>query len=451
MENLKISKEKFMKVKDVIIFILLFLWMIMPILQSFKITYEFLQKTNIYFVLMKTISVVGISTATFIIYDKFKNSDNKKQLFKDVLPIFVFIIYMLWTLNSCFKANLPEQAFNGNWYRKEGYFMYINYAGFFFCSMLLENKKLRKILLNTLITSALCLVIICIVFNGGEKLENILVKYKTDRSVFKQLNHYGYYLMMALICCLGLFITEKNIIKKVVYIFIFGFIGYASIYNDTFGCYLANVGTLILYAIYAIVKKKDRILIFTAIMVFVLCSAITYKDGRHLVYENIIQLAQDLKIIEAKASNKKFQEIKGEELDVDVEFEKVGTNRMELWKNGFKFILKKPIIGYGPDNLRHQYLMVGIEQDRAHSLPIYLGCVSGIPGMIIYFIAVGIIAIRGVVKLFKKNGEGTKIFILLVISYLISSLFGNSMYYTSPYFFIFLGSLMHFNLVKLEE
>ena len=30
----------------------------------------------------------------------------------------------------------------------------------------------------------------------------------------------------------------------------------------------------------------------------------------------------------------------------------------------------------------------------------------------------------------------------IVISYLISAMFGNSMYYTSPYFFVFLGYLM---------
>jgi len=34
MKKLKISKEKIIKIKDVIIFGLIFIWMIMPILQS---------------------------------------------------------------------------------------------------------------------------------------------------------------------------------------------------------------------------------------------------------------------------------------------------------------------------------------------------------------------------------------------------------------------------------
>ena len=96
------------------------------------------------------------------------------------------------------------------------------------------------------------------------------------------------------------------------------------------------------------------------------------------------------------------------------------------------------------------YLKERIDQDRPHNLLIYLACVSGIPGMIIYVIAVSIIVINGIIKLFKNNQSG-KIFLIIVITYLISSMFGNSMYYTSPYFFIFLGSLMHCNLQKQEK
>ena len=103
-----------------------------------------------------------------------------------------------------------------------------------------------------------------------------------------------------------------------------------------------------------------------------------------------------------------------------------------------RFALKKPIIGYGPDNLKDEYLRAGINQDRPHNLIIYLACVSGFPGMLLYVTAVGIIVIIGIKKLFKGD-QNAKIYLMIVIAYLISSMFGNSMYYTSPYFFIFLG------------
>jgi len=70
--------------------------------------------------------------------------------------------------------------------------------------------------------------------------------------------------------------------------------------------------------------------------------------------------------------------------------------------------------------------------------------------MLIYVTAVGIIIVKAIKRLLK-NDENGKIFLIIVITYLISAMFGNSMYYTSPYFFIFLGSLMNCNLKKKEE
>ena len=445
MEKLKISKEKLIKTKDIVIFVLLFLWMIMPILQTFKVTDITIEMHNLYFGLMKLIAIVGIGTATITIYDKIKKAENKKEIIKDILPIFIFILYMAWTLISCFQAKWRKNAFYGNSYRKEGWFMYVNYAGFFFCTMLLENKKLRKTLLNTFIITSIFLMSINRICLDGQRYQNIFENTEIADSVFYQFNHYGYYLMLSLTCSLGLFITEKNKVLKIIYLISYALIGYALIYNDTFGCYLAMLVILVIYAIYAIIKKTDRKTIFIAITVFALLSGAIFKNGENLAYKNLSQLGEDIKTIFCKILN---IEIEGE--DIDKKFDKTGTNRMELWTNGIKFILEKPIIGHGPDNLRHLYLMKGIEQDRPHNLLIYLACVSGIPGMLIYVTAVGIIVIRGIKSLFQNDQRG-KIYLIVVITYLISSMFGNSMYYTSPYFFIFLGSLMGCNLKKKEE
>ena len=48
----------------------------------------------------------------------------------------------------------------------------------------------------------------------------------------------------------------------------------------------------------------------------------------------------------------------------------------------------------------------------------------------------------------KQSKKGIQELVLcVVIAYLISAMFGNSMYYTSPYFFIFLGWLMKDNII----
>lgn len=446
MENIKITKEKFIKIKDGILFTLLLLWMIMPVLKSFyPVRRMFHYSDDYYFILMRVIGAVGIGLALFSTYNKIKNSENKKETLKELLPIFIFVLYMIWTLISCILSPNKKLAFFGSSYRKEGYIMYMIYAGFFFCALLLESKKLRKILLNIFILVTIFLIIVSRIPKFCIEHPTIFMNNTLEHSVFAQFNHYGYYLMMSLMCSFGLFITEKNKVLKVVNLVEYTVIGYALIFNDTFGCYLATSIVLILYCIYALVKKKDRMVTLIAIGIFIILSVAITNDGKNLAYENISSLGSDIKAIIIKVFN-----IEEESPEAEENFEKAGTSRMLLWKYGVEFIKERPVIGYGPDNLKEKYASVSVRQDRPHNLLIQLATTSGIPGMILYVTAVGIIVVRGIRDLIKNNGSG-KIFLIIAVTYLISAMFGNSMYYTSPYYFIFLGFLMNCNLDKQKE
>ena len=132
------------------------------------------------------------------------------------------------------------------------------------------------------------------------------------------------------------------------------------------------------------------------------------------------------------------------------EIEKAGTGRMELWVNGLKFFTERPIIGFGPENLGKKYFEKNISQDRPHNLIIQLLTTSGLPGCILYVLAIGIIVKRS----FKSLKMENKIHIIshfTVVGYLISAMFANSMYYTSPYFFILLGILMCETLKEMKK
>lgn len=445
MESLGISKEKLVKMRDWIIFVLLFLWMAMPIVQTIRVVYKIVNLDEIYMALMKITGIVGIGIGILSVFDKIKNSEDRKNTIKELLPIFIFVLYMIWTLIAALNSPYKRTAFHGNFYRQEGYYMYLNYAGYFFCAFLLKNKKLRKIILNTFIIVSLYLIFTTRTTLGGQRFENIFANMHIDAAVFAQFNHYGYYLMMTLMCSLGLFMNEKNKPFKIAYIIAFTIIGYALIYNDTFGCYLATSVILIAYGIYSLIKKKDRKLIFTAILIFAILSCIIFKDNENLAFKNIKIFADDVTTIVLKITGIKIEGLDKEQINED--FEKTGTTRMALWINGIKFMLNSPIIGYGPDNLRPMYAELNIEQDRPHNLLIQLATTSGIPGMLLYVVAVGIIVVKGISRLLKNNENG-KIFLIIVATYLVSAMFGNSMYYTSPYFFIALGCLMNCNLNK---
>ena len=451
MEEIQISKEKLVKIRDIIIFALLFLWMAMPIFQCIIPVYKIVDIEEIYFGLMKTIGIIGISFATITIFDRIKNAESKKSAIKDLLPIFIFVLYMIWTLIACLNSRYKRTAFHGNFYRQEGYYMYINYAGYFLCAFLLKNEKLRKILFNTFIISSLFLVIMSRVTLSGERFKNFFTNLKIEKTVFAHFNHYGYFLMMTSICSLGLFITEKNKIFKILYLIAFTIISFALIYNDTFGCFLAVSVILILYAIYSIIKKKDIKWIFTATTIFIILSCCITKDGENLAYKNVKKFANDITIVFCKITGTELKSPEGEKIEgeeLEKEFKKVGTQRMTLWKYGIQFMLEKPLLGYGPDNLGPLYKELNAQQDRPHNLLIQLATTSGIPAMLLYVTAVGIIVIKGIIKLFKN--EKGKILLLIVVTYLISAMFGNSMFYTSPYFFIALGSLMKSNVEKEE-
>lgn len=465
MENL--LKEKITKIKDWILFILLFLWMALPIFQTLKPIYEVIPLVDCYFELMRVTGAVGIGIGIYMIYEKIRYSENKKETLKQLIPIFLFVLYMIWTLISCLSASSTYKAFYGTSYRREGYYRYLMYAGYFLCAFLLDSKKLRKIILNTFIIGSLFLIIISRVTLSGTRYTDTFVNSSIETTVFGQFNHYCYYIMMTLICALGLFLTEKNKVIKTLYAIAYAIITYAMIYNDTFGCYLAVVGTLILYFIYALIKKKDRIGITIATIIFVILSIFTVKDGRNVAGANIEKFTTDINAVlqmfgistqtthettnESANESTNAESVPKTELEILNEFRAVGTQRGELWHAAYSFIMRKPIIGYGADNMGEQYENSSIwGKDRPHNLVLYLACVSGIPGMLLYMTAVVIIIVKGIIKLFKNSEEG-KIALLVVVAYMFSSMFGNSMFYTSPFFFIFLGNLMNSNLSKKEE
>lgn len=439
--------NKVIKVKNYIIYFMLLLWTIVPVVKTIRFTDRKWHANENSLKLMVVIGIVGIAIFIGWFIYKLIKSSNKKEFLKKIIPIFFFTAYMIWTFVSCIFAENKKNVFEGTGYRKEGYFMYLNYAGFFLCAFLLDSDQLRKIILNTIIvvTTLMSILSLCVSMKINPVFFNMyFVNTSRKTAYFSQFNHYGYFLMISLMACFGMYVTEKNKKIKVLYLICFAFISYMLIYNNTFGCYLAVTISVISYTVYSIIKRKNVVAVLIAISIFVILSCTIKQDYKILAFDNIRQFGNDFKTIIYKILNKDDEKI-------EKEFEKTGTYRMALWKYGLQFFAENPILGYGPDNLGTKYDSVGItDQDRPHNLLIQLATTSGLPGLILYVIAVGIIIIKGIKEFLKKDEKG-QVFLLVVITYLISAMFGNSMYYTSPYFFIFLGFLMNSNFYDKKE
>ena len=84
--------------------------------------------------------------------------------------------------------------------------------------------------------------------------------------------------------------------------------------------------------------------------------------------------------------------------------------------------------------------MIGGGAGRPHNLILQMCLFAGVPGAMMYLIGVAIIMIRGLIN-FKLMDNIMAISYFACFGYLISAMFGNTMYYTSPFFLVFFGML----------
>ena len=78
--------------------------------------------------------------------------------------------------------------------------------------------------------------------------------------------------------------------------------------------------------------------------------------------------------------------------------------------------------------------------DRAHNILLQVSSSIGIPGLIIHIGIIIFIALK-CLKIIKKDNVYMMIY-FTAFCYFISSMFGNSMFYTSPYFALLMGLLI---------
>lgn len=373
------TKEKiikgFKKSKDYILLALILILFLLPFLKEFYPTAIIFYSID--YTILKYLGGIGAYFLIITLTIKLYKSTDKKLFLKENLPILILLLYMMWTLISCFFAENKDYAFVGTPYRKEGFFTYIYYSGIFGLAYCINSKKIKKALIYSYITIAIFTIILVQLANY-KNINNLVYDKDITVTSFSQFNHYGYYLMLGTTFSAFLVITEKNKICKALSCAMYTFLLYFLIYNNTFGCYLALFSTLILFLTLSIIKKGKKVYITLLIILLIVTSFfVNCGNNTNIASENIQTLAKDVKNISKINSP-------------DKSWEKAGTGRMLLWEYGIKFFLEKPILGHGPENLENKYANVHIDQDRPHNLLIQLLTTSGIPGLLLYCSAIRI-------------------------------------------------------------
>lgn len=374
--------------------------------------------------ILQTIGFLGciLSIIVFsksILEAKTKNLLVKEYIKNNILTLFLFVM-LIWSVFSCLASENIDISFNGTLYRRDGLITYFTYCGIFCCGYIIRNKRFIKYILEFFTITATLLSVLMLI---NSKYINDLFGLTSDSSVFYQFNHFAYYLCLSLMCSLVLFQTEKkSILKLSIRIAMFAVITAALVKNGSLGPYIAVVFGLIASLILIIrLEKKYLRRILIPLGIFIGVTLVMNISNDH-TFSDIKTLETDVFKVVNKSS------------DVD----KAGTGRWILWRNGVRFIGEKPLFGYGPDNLGYQYAKVNVGTDRAHNEIIQYAASLGIPAAIFYIIAIanyyiGFIRNRKLISILEIG------MFCAVAAYLVSSMFGNTMYYTSPFFFMILG------------
>lgn len=336
----------------------------------------------------------------------------------------VFAVLLAWSVVCTIVSDSPWLQFLGGSYMRDGLSSYFMYAAFSLCaSMIKDDKEKTKLLtLFTGVVSYLCVIM----FLQESGIPFFKYCFPAKRAaVFNNLNHFGYVLCMSLSAITGLYLysdSSRGIKRLLLAEFTFQIV--ALLYNDTFGAYVAVLFALpLIYFFYARSGRKITAESLAPVALFAIVSAVNGSGvipGFSALNANLRQFSLDIFGIASNAPSS------GE----------AGSNRMQLWRDTIKRIKQRPVFGFGPEGFYGDNEISG--GLSPHNEYLQIAGYLGIPGLILYLTALLSIFVHHWKKI-KELSPMTLAVSGAVVAYLISACFGNPVFNTYPFFWMFLG------------
>ena len=365
---------------------------------------------------------------------------------------FLFLIVYVISIISALCAEDTQRSFYGTEFRPDGIRMYTCFMIVFIYSLLIKDKTMKK---RVILVNVLCFIPVSLVMyqqyfgiigtaverSHGEFGTSLMAFYdrhglrvghfyKGLTGSFYNLNHLGYYITVCTMLVSTMAVKAEKLMPKILWSAYSVYCFFIIIMNDTFGCYLAIFAALVAILVIVLIKLKEKtakVCINAALpLILFICVNIVFFiacPDDNPITKNFRTLGKDVKTI-ATTEN--------------IEEEHAGSGRLEMWLATVDMIKERPILGYGPDNLKAHYVERDVTLDRAHNEPLERAVATGVPSALIYYAAI-ILAI--IVYFRSKKWYDTTYFasFITVVGYLVSSLFGVQLFYTGGFFFIFLA------------
>lgn len=365
-------------------------------------------------------------------YQKLK-LDNKDY----VILAFAVLVFISTMLSSKVKISIL-----GETNRYEGMIAFYTYILIYFCAKKFLKYKNNKILLNILHAIYIVISILGILQYYIKLPTNALIPIfnKGTCGTFGNTNFMGSFISMGIPIFIITYITKNNKISFCTSLLVF----FNLIACQARSGWIAFAIFSVLMLIY-LIKNKNKEYAKRALILlvcFITIFGVIYLPQSSKVRIKIEQVKNDVTVVKTSGID-----------------DKLGSNRIQIWKVVIELIEKHPIFGVGTDNLKNgvgeNLTETSIDfiqrakgiMDKAHNEYLHIAVTIGIPALILYLTFIALVILPNIKKIFKK--ESIFIILSVIISYLAQAFFNISTIGIAPLFWVALGILDNKNFENI--
>ena len=340
---------------------------------------------------------------------------------RDTVYVLFFAAFLLLVIVSTIANGLDEKAIHGVSFRNIGVFhIFAFFLIYCFLSSQIRRQSFRTAAVTIFIATADVLGAFAVIDRFVAPFDAFGAK-KELSTIFFNGNHYGYFLTMAVLASAGLFLYHSDHTLRMLGIISMALNGFVLALNNSFGCILAVAATLVLFFIMSVFANRHALKSFLLLFLTLIALGLAGAFASSGITNSFQVLLEDVQQVASGGDDAAS----------------AGHNRWLLWTQTVDYILQRPILGYGCEGVSDM-IMADTGRGNPHCELLSYAAYFGIPAAVSYTLGVLVILAR----FFRRSvlcDAASASAGLAACGYFISSLFGVPMFYTTPFFFIFLG------------
>ena len=365
------------------------------------------------------LAIGGITLLILLLvnYKKLK-LDNKDY----VILAFAVLVFISTMLSSKVKISII-----GETNRYEGMIAFYTYILIYFCAKKFLKYKNNKTLLNILHAIYIVISILGILQYYIKLPTNALIPIfnKGTCGTFGNTNFMGSFISMGIPIFIIIYITKNNKISFCTSLLVF----FNLIACQARSGWIAFAIFSVLMLIY-LIKNKNKEYAKRALILlvcFITIFGVIYLQQSSKVRIKIEQVKNDVTVVKTSGID-----------------DKLGSNRIQIWKVVIELIEKYPIFGVGTDNLKN-----GVGENLTETSIDFIQRAKGIMDKAHneYLTFIALVILPNIKKIFKK--ESIFIILSVIISYLAQAFFNISTIGIAPLFWVALGILDNKNFENI--